>query len=436
MKIVQRLQNAGFDAFWVGGCVRDVLLQRKPKDYDVATSAKPDQVEGLFPHVVPVGKQFGVLLVIEDGASIEVATFRAEAGYQDGRHPSQVTFSSAKADALRRDFTINGLFYDPVRSRTHDWVDGVPDLEAKVLRTIGSPTERFAEDHLRLLRAVRIAAELSFAIEAETFAAIRRNAASIQKVSAERIRDELIKVFRPPHAARGLDLLRETGLLAAILPELEATVGCEQSPEFHPEGAVFNHLLRMLEMMPADAPPSLPWAVLLHDVAKPITFERDAATGAIRFYGHEKVGAELAESILRRLKFPRKQIEEIVQCVRYHMQFKDVPRMRKATVRRMIMRSTFPLELELHRLDCLGSHGGLEIYEALVGEIQELGRRPDISPPLVTGADLIALGMAPGPAMGVLLRQIRDQQLQEELKTPEEARAWAVQWLKTQQATS
>lgn len=429
VKVVERLQNAGFEAFWVGGCVRDFLLGRQAKDYDVATSARPEQVEAVFPHVVPVGKQFGVLLVVEEGCSIQVATFRAESDYLDGRHPSQVTFASARADAIRRDFTINGIFYDPIRRQTHDWVGGLADLRAKILRTIGTPEERFAEDHLRLLRAVRLAAELGFIIEPETFAALRQLAGWIRTVSAERVRDELVKLFRPPHAARGLDLLHASGLLAQILPELNAAVTCEQSPEYHPEGTVFDHVRLMLDQMPEDAPASLPWAVLLHDVAKPVTSSKNPATGAIHFYGHEKVGATLAEAILRRLKFPRKQIEEVVTCVLHHMQFKDVPRMRKATLRRMLLRPTFPLELELHRLDCMGSHGSLDIYEALRDELEELHRRPEMTPPLLTGDDLIAMGMAPGPGMGALLRQIRDKQLQEELKTPEEARAWASEQL-------
>ncbi len=425
MEIVRRLQRAGFEAYWVGGCVRDVLLGREPDDYDVATSAQPHEIESLFPRTVPVGKQFGVVLVVEAGNQFEVATFRAESDYQDGRHPSQVRLADAKADALRRDFTVNGLFYDPIQARTYDWVGGEADLRAKILRTIGPPEERFAEDHLRMLRAVRLAAQLGFEIETATFAAVRSHAPWIQRVSAERVRDELIKLFQAPCAGPGLELLQASGLLQEILPEISATVGVEQSPEYHPEGTVFRHLVRMLEQLPEDADPALPWAVLLHDVAKPLTWTKDPATGLIHFYGHEKVGAELADAILRRLKFPRREIEKVVHCVRCHMQFKDVPQMRRATIRRLILRPTFPLELELHRLDCLGSHGGLEIYQFLVNEAQQLQRRPEITPPLISGDDLIALGMQPGPALGALLAQIRDKQLQEELKTPEEARAWA-----------
>jgi len=424
-EIVHRLQIAGFAAYWVGGCVRDYLLDREPEDYDVATNAMPEQIEKLFSRTIAVGRKFGVMLVIEQGKQFQVATFRAESEYQDGRHPEKISFGDAQADAARRDFTVNGLFYDPIASKLHDWVGGEKDLRAKVLRTIGSPAERFAEDHLRLLRAVRFAAQFDFQIEPQTFAALKANAAKIKAISAERIREELFKLFRAPHAARGLELLRESGLLEQVLPEISATITCEQSPDFHPEGTVFNHLRLMLAQLPGDAPASLPWAVLLHDIAKPLTAERDSATGSIHFYSHEKVGAEMAEAMLQRLKFPRKQTDEIVACVLQHMQFKDVKKMRKATLRRMLLRETFPIELELHRLDCLGSHGRLDHYEFLVEQAAKLATQPTIRPPLLTGDDLIALGMKPGPAMGGMLAEIREKQLADELKTSEEAQKWA-----------
>jgi tRNA nucleotidyltransferase/poly(A) polymerase len=476
-KIVERLQKAGFAAFWVGGCVRDFLLRREPQDFDIATSAKPEQVEKLFKRTIPVGRKFGVLLVIENKQKFQVATFRAESDYRDGRHPTKVAFASAEADALRRDFTINGLFYDPTSKKLHDWVGGERDLRAKMIRTIGVPEERFAEDHLRLLRAVRFAAQLNFEIEPKTFAAVRSLAPKIKLISAERVREELLKLFSPPrktdslssanggegrgeeadcnknkipsprpsprlggarekisNAVRGLDLLRESGLLEQILPELAATISCEQSPDYHPEGTVFEHIRLMLEKMPQPSPQSgfggasaselLPWTILLHDIAKPVTAEKDLRTGAIHFYGHEKIGAEMAREILNRLRFPRKQIDDIVACVRYHMQFKDVKLMRKATLLRLLLRETFPLELELHRLDCLGSHGGLDHYEFLVEQARELKKKPKIRPPLLTGDDLMALGMKPGPAMGALLRELRERQLQDELKTTRQARTW------------
>jgi poly(A) polymerase len=424
-KIVHRLQTAGFAAFWVGGCVRDFLLGREPQDFDIATDAKPEQVEKLFKRTITVGKKFGVMVVVENKHQFQVATFRAESDYKDGRRPETIHFANAEADASRRDFTVNGLFYDPISKKTHDWVGGEKDLRAKIIRTIGKPEERFAEDHLRLLRAVRFAAQLDFEIEPETFAAIKSLAPKIKIISAERIRDELLKLFSPPHAARGLHLLRESGLLEHILPELTATIACEQSPDFHPEGSVFNHIHSMLEKLPPDSNELLPWTVLLHDIAKPVTAEKDLKTGAIHFYGHEKVGAEMARTILNRLRFPKKQIDEIVACVLHHMQFKDVKQMRKSTLRRLLLRETFPLELELHKLDCLGSHGDLEIYDFLIEQAKELKKKPKIRPPLLTGKDLIELGMKPSPAMGKLLNEIREKQLQDELANPREAKIWA-----------
>jgi len=459
-EIAGRLQSAGFAAFWVGGCVRDFLLGREPQDFDIATDAKPEQVEKLFRKTIPVGKKFGVIIVVEGAQQFQVATFRAEADYRDGRRPEKIVFANAEADASRRDFTVNGLFFDPLTEKIHDWVGGEKDLRAGIIRTIGAPEERFGEDHLRLLRAVRFATRLDFEIEPETFAAIQSLAPKIKLISAERVRDELVKLFAPPTdqttaltpalfpgeragvradndsaAARGLVLLRDSGLLQHILPELAATIGCEQSPDFHPEGSVFNHICLMLEKMPAQpslqggfgaasASESLPWAVLLHDIAKPVTAERDVATGKIHFYGHEKIGADMAEKMLQRLRFPKKQTEEIVACVRHHMQFKDVKQMRKATLRRLLLRETFPLELELHRLDCLGSCGDLAHYDFLVEQAEALQRQPKIRPPLLTGDDLIALGIRPGKALGALLAEIRELQLADELKTPREARAW------------
>jgi poly(A) polymerase len=428
-QIVRRLQEAGFEAFWVGGCVRDVLLGREPYDYDIATNAQPEQSERLFPKIIPVGKQFGVLIVVEDGHQFQIATFRAEADYKDGRRPETVRFADAREDAIRRDFTVNGLFFDPIANQRHDWVGGEADLRAKIIRTIGSPDERFAEDHLRLLRAIRFAAQLGFEIEARTFAAIQKHAEKIRVVSAERIRDELLKLFAPPHAARGLTLLHESGLMPHVLPELVPTLTCDQSPDHHPEGTVFNHIRLMLDNLPYPLPDeSLPWTAILHDVAKPRTMSR-GDDGLIHFYTHEKVGAEMAEEILQRLKFPRKQTEDIAAAVLHHMQFKDAPKMRKSTLRRMLMRETFPLELELHRLDCLGSHRRLDIYEFLREQRTHLNDQPHLHPPLLTGEDLIALGMSPGPELGAMLAEIREKQLADDLTTANEAREWVAQRL-------
>ncbi len=422
--IARKLQAAGFQAFFVGGCVRDSLLGREPQDFDIATDARPEDTERLFSHTIPVGKQFGVVVVIEDGQQYQIATFRAEADYQDGRRPESVRFADAREDAIRRDFTINGLFFDPLTEQLHDWVGGEADLRAKLIRTVGAPEERFGEDHLRMLRAIRFAAQLDFAIAPETFAAVQKLAEKIRLVSAERVREELIKLFAPPHAARGLTLLHESGLMPHVLPELVPTVTCDQSPDYHPEGTVFNHIRLMLAQLPCPLPDeSLPWIVLLHDIAKPRT-SSVADDGTIHFYTHEKVGAHMAEEILQRLKFPRQQTDDIVATVLHHMQFKDAPHMRKATLRRMLMRPTFPLELELHRLDCLGSHHRLDLYDFVREQQQHLHDRPHLVPPLLTGGDLIQLGVKPGPAMGALLTELRDLQLGEELTTAGAARVW------------
>lgn len=448
--IVRRLQQAGYEAYLVGGCVRDMLLGREPKDYDIATSARPEEVGRLFPRHIEVGKQFGVLMVLEGGYQFQVATFRSESGYLDGRHPSNVQYSDARADAIRRDFTVNGIFYDPETKQHLDWVGGTADLQARVIRTIGDPDERFAEDHLRMLRAIRFAVQLGFRIDGATFDAVRRNAERIRDVSAERIREELERMFAPclqgvvqpgdedlplvggfvsraPRRAlvRALELLRLLGLLRCVLPELEATVGCEHKSKHHPEGSVYEHILLMLDHVSADADPLLVWCVLMHDIAKPVTMRIEPGSDTRTFHEHDKVGAALAESIMTRLRFTSKQIKLVSQIVRYHMQFKDVPQMRKSTLRRMMLRPTFDLELELHRLDCLGSHRDLSIYEFLLNARSELRSRSELVPPLVRGADLLALGMAPGPELGQLLHEIREKQLQDELKTREEALAWA-----------
>ena len=328
--LTKRLVKAGFEAYWVGGCVRDARLGQAPSDYDIATDATPDEIERLFHKTIPVGKQFGVMMVLEDGHEYQVATFRAEGGYTDGRRPGSVRFTNAREDALRRDFTINGVFYDPLADETHDWVGGRADLEARCIRTIGDPAKRFGEDRLRLLRAVRFAAQLGFEIEPGTFAAVQQNAAAIGEVSAERIRDELLKLFRPPHAACGLDLLHESRLLPEVLPELAATIGCEQLPEYHPEGDVFTHIRLMLSQLPADGDTTLIWSVLMHDIAKPATFTREAE-GRIRFLGHEKVGALMTLEIMNRLRFPKAESAAVRTCVRHHMQLKAAQQLRPAT---------------------------------------------------------------------------------------------------------
>jgi poly(A) polymerase len=420
--LAKRLAGAGFQAFWVGGCVRDARLGQAPSDYDIATDATPEEVEQLFRKTIPVGKQFGVIMVLEAGHEYQVATFRAEGDYTDGRRPGSVRFTDAREDALRRDFTINGMFYDPLVDELHDWVGGQADLDARRIRTIGDPAKRFGEDRLRLLRAVRFAAQLGFAIEPETFAAVQQHAVAIRDVSAERIRDELLKLFRPPHAARGLDLLHESRLLPEVLQELAATIGCEQPPEYHPEGDVFTHIRLMLSHLPDDAGTTLIWSVLMHDIAKPVTQSRDE--GRIRFLGHEKTGASMTLEIMNRLRFPKAESAAVKTCVRHHMQLKDAQQMRRATLRKLFLRPTLPVELALHRLDSLASTGKLENFEFLEAKFAEFQNQPELQKPLVDGADLIALGQAPGAKLGKLLSDIRNRQLAGELTTREQALAW------------
>ena len=423
LSLAKRLVEAGFQAFWVGGCVRDAWLGQAPTDYDIATDATPDEIEQLFRKTIPVGKQFGVIMVLEAGHEYQVATFRAEGDYTDGRRPGSVRFTDAREDAMRRDFTINGLFYNPLADVQHDWVGGQADLAARRIRTIGDPAERFGEDRLRLLRAVRFAAQLGFEIAPATFAAVQQHAAAIREVSAERIRDELLKLFRPPHAARGLDLLHESRLLPEVLPELAATIGCEQPPEYHPEGDVFTHIRLMLSHLPGDAGTTLIWSVLMHDIAKPATQSRDE--GRISFLGHEKVGAVMTLEIMNRLRFPKANSAVAKTCVRHHMQLKDAQRMRPVTLRKLFLRPTFPVELALHRLDSLASTGKLDNFVFLEAKFVEFQNQPELQKPLLDGADLIALGQAPGAKLGRLLSEIRNRQLADELTTREQALAWA-----------
>ena len=420
--IAQRLRDHGHTAYFAGGCVRDLLRGGVPHDYDLATTATPDQVQALFPKTVPVGARFGVILVIEGGEQFEVATFRSDHAYVDGRRPTGVHYGTPQQDAERRDFTINGLFLDPLTGQVWDYVGGQRDLADKVVRAIGEPRDRFTEDKLRLLRCVRFATTLDFAIAPATFAAVRELAGQISVVSAERIRDELIKIFTRPRAGRGLELLDASGLLAAVLPEVAAFKGLEQPPEFHPEGDVFTHVRLMLDALPADPGVTLAFAVLLHDVGKPPTF---TVTDRIRFNDHDKVGAPLAEVILRRLRFSNDEIARIVTCVAEHMRFRHVQEMRPSKVKALLARPTFPVELELHRLDCLASHGSLANVEFL--RRQQVTMPPEVlrPVPLVTGNDLLALGYSPGPALGAVLREIAELQLEERLATRAEALAVA-----------
>ena len=423
-KVVTRLQESGFEAVYAGGCVRDMLLGKAPHDYDVASSAKPEQVQSLFRRTVAVGAQFGVVCVLEGPHEVQVATFRSDGEYSDGRHPESVSFSDAKNDALRRDFTINGLFYDPITQTVSDFVGGKVDLDAKVIRAIGNPAHRFAEDKLRLLRAVRFAATLGFEIETSTWAAVCKDAPNLAEVSAERIREEFTKIMLSPGRVRGFDLLDQSGLMRVIVPEIEALKGCEQPPQFHPEGDVWIHTRLMLSMLPQEVSLPLVLAVLFHDIAKPATFSYDEAAKRIRFSGHEKLGAQMTEHILTRLRYPRKTIDETVEAVANHMAFKDVQHMRVARLKRFLARPTIADELALHKVDCQSSNGDLSNYEFLKRKMDEFSHEPLIPPPLLSGNDLMRLGYQPGPNFKSILEAVQSAQLEGALKTPAEAESW------------
>ncbi len=422
-RIVRRLRDAGHEAYFAGGCVRDRLLGRTAHDIDIATSASPGAVQKLFPRTVAVGAQFGVIVVLEEGREFQVATFRADGVYLDGRRPESVIFTTAEGDAQRRDFTVNGLFYDPLERKVLDFVGGEADLKAGVIRCIGEPADRFREDKLRLLRGVRFAATLGFQIDPSTWAALRDQAASISDVSAERIRDELVKIFLHPSRVRGFDLLDESGLLGVLLPEVAGMKGCEQPPEFHPEGDVFVHTRLMLSLLPEAVSIPLVFAVLFHDIGKPPVSRKDE-TGRIRFNGHETVSAIMAEKILDRLRFSNAQTGDTLLAVKNHMAFKDVQHMRVATLKRFLARPTIDDELELHRVDCLGSHGMIDNYDFLLAKREEFSREPLIPPPLISGGDLISLGWKPGPLFKKMLEAVQVRQLEGTLTTREEALDW------------
>jgi len=423
-EIVRALRAAGHEAFFVGGGVRDLLRGVPPADYDIATSAEPEAVRALFPRTVPVGAAFGVILVLVGDERFEVSTFRREGPYSDGRRPDSVAFADARQDVLRRDFTVNGLLYDPLTGEVRDYVGARADLERQLIRAIGDPRARFLEDRLRLLRAVRFAANLGFAIEPLTFAALRELAPQIRSVSAERIREELTKLLTRPGARRGLELLEESGLLAVILPEVAALAGVAQPPEFHPEGDVLVHTalaLELFEALPeARRTATLAFAVLLHDIGKPATF---VLADRIRFNEHEKVGAELAARVCRRLRFSNAETERIVALVEGHMCLKDVRKMRPATLKRLLAREEIEELLELYRIDCRASHGKLGKYEFARKMQAELSQAELKPPRLLTGDDLRALGWPPGPSYRLMLRAVEDAQLDGEIATREAALA-------------
>ena len=409
--IVRQLVQAGHVAVYAGGCVRDALLERTYPDVDIATSATPDQVQALFPKASdPQGKAFGVIRLRMDEHVFEIATFRVDGPYLDGRRPSSVIFTTAEEDARRRDFTINGMFFDPLKNEVLDYVQGRTDLAAKTIRAIGDPVARFTEDRLRLFRALRFAVQLDFEIEPSTWKALVSLAPESKVISPERVRDELVKVFISPNPARGLDLMYDSGLLAVWIPELLEMRGCAQSPEHHPEGDVWVHTRLLLTHL-KNPSPVLAFSALLHDVGKPRTSKTEP-NGRIRFFGHEGVGARMAEEILRRLRFSNDDIGAITACIANHMAFKDAPHMRVSTLKRMLARPTFSEELELHRIDCSSSHGQLDIHAFLQNKLSEFSQEEIKPKPLVTGHDLQELGAKPGPAMGKILHQLMDEQLE------------------------
>jgi poly(A) polymerase len=423
VQICETLRANGHQAFLVGGCVRDELLGRVPADYDVSTDAVPSRVEELFPGSLTVGAKFGVVVVPRGELHVEVATFRSDVGYSDGRHPDQVIYSKTpQEDVARRDFTINGLLMNPVDGKILDYVGGREDLRAGIIRTIGEPRLRFTEDKLRLVRAVRFAARFGYEIEAETFAAIRKLAPQVMQVSPERQREELTKILTEGAARLGFEILDETWLLSVLLPEVARMKGVQQPPEYHPEGDVWIHTLMLLENLPAGSSPTLAWGALLHDVGKPPTFQPASKTGdRIRFNEHAEIGARMAEEICKRFRFSNEDTEQIVELVATHMRFKDVQQMKASTLKRFVRLPKFEEKLELHRLDCLACHRILDNYrfvEKFIAETPAEQVRPER---LITGEDLQALGFRPGPLYKQILQAVEDAQLEGKLTTKDDA---------------
>lgn len=417
-EVLTRLRQAGFQALFVGGCVRDLVMGRKPKDYDVATNARPDEAQALFPDSIMIGAQFGVVIVPRSEGQVEIATFRGDGAYSDGRRPDAVRFThSAEEDVRRRDFTINGLLYDPLANRVIDFVGGEADIKARRIRAIGCAADRFQEDHLRMLRAVRFAARLGFSLDAEALGAIRDLRDLITGVSQERIRDEIMKILIEGGARRGFELLDTTGLLAMILPEVKAMRGVAQPPQFHPEGDVWTHTLMMLEGL-REPSPTLALGVLLHDVGKPPTF---SVRDRIRFDGHAEVGARMAEEIGVRLRLPARWIAQVSALIAHHLRFKDLPQMRRSTQLRFLRMPDFDEHLELHRLDCSASHGNLENYQLARQILSETPPEVVKARPLLTGNDLISEGYTPGPPFKEMLRAAEDAQLDGGIHSREEA---------------
>ena len=421
ISIVQRLRAEGYESYLAGGCVRDMLLAKVPQDYDIATSAKPEDVQRIFPLTVPVGAQFGVVLVMIDGAPFEVASFRHDGPYLDGRRPSAVRYGTLEDDIQRRDFTINGMVYDPIAARVIDLVGGQDDLRSGLVRAIGDPRARFEEDRLRMIRAVRFAASLKFEIDPPTFAAMQNLASTIAVISWERIGDEVTRILTEGGARRGFELLDRSGVLPIVLPEIVAMKGTAQTPDYHPEGDVFTHTLLLLNHLESPSE-TLAYGCLLHDVAKPVCIRQDG--DRITFYGHTEQGAEMAEAILKRLKRGRAVWERVAYLVRNHLRLVQAPQMRLSTLKRFLREDGIEELLELARIDALSSNGDLSYYQFCQkrrGELKQDEIRPE---PLVRGGDLIALGFKPGPQFKEILRQVEDAQLGGELHGRDQALEW------------
>ncbi|HKY08672.1 MAG TPA: CCA tRNA nucleotidyltransferase [Candidatus Binatia bacterium] len=421
ISVVERLRQEGFEAFFAGGCVRDMLLHKTPEDYDIATSAHPEDIVRLFSETIPVGAQFGVILVLVDGEPFEVASFRHDGAYLDGRRPSEVRYGTLEEDVQRRDFTINGMLYDPLADRVIDLVEGREDLAQRRIRAIGDPQRRFEEDRLRMLRAVRFAAALDFVIEDVTFAAIQRMAPTISDIAWERIGDEITRILMEGGARRGFELLDQSGLLQVVLPEIEALKGTWQSPDYHPEGDVFVHTMLLLSHLQSPSE-TLAYGCLLHDVAKPVCSRRDGERAT--FYGHTDVGATMAEDILKRLKRGRTVWERVSYLVRNHLRHVQAPAMRLSTLKRFLREEGIEELLELARIDALSSSGDLRSYQFCKERLGTLDQEEMRPPPLLRGDDLIELGLKPGPLFSEILRRIEDQQLGGEISSRDDALAW------------
>jgi len=423
-EIAHTLHKAGHTCYFAGGCVRDTLLERTPKDFDLATSATPKQVLKLFPKSDSIGAHFGVILVKFRGMPFEVATFRTDGTYSDKRRPDSVTFSSPQEDASRRDFTVNGLFQDPLTGEIIDFVNGSVDLDRKIIRAIGNPIERFQEDALRLMRAIRFATKLGFEIEPSTWQAICDNAHLLESIAIERIQSEFNQILLHNDRARGLDLMAQSGLIRYCVPEVLDLIGCQQPPQFHPEGDVYVHTRIMLDMLVDHPSLELCLAVLLHDIGKPATYSYNPEEDRIRFSGHDQVGTEMAEVILKRLKYSNKTIEDVCAMVKNHMNFMNVRHMKTSKVKRFMARPTYEQEMELHRVDCGSSNGITENYDFLRGKEVEFAAEPLIPKALLSGKDLISLGYSPGPDFSAILEELQTEQLEGKLRNREQALAW------------